>query len=488
MRRRDDQSFLAPSEEASFADAIEMTKQSLLLDLFDYLMPKEGEFWYIEADGSEVMLPMGTEMQGIAMRAQATPPQADAREDALSSLPLLRYLRPLARSGFVWGTRGLALRALKEKASERVALRWVFGQRLLRDAVQWQAHLDAWAASSGLSRREGSHRLIHVEGAAYETLQEMIQLGQARAPGLLLLEPSHINDDLVPLLHLIELAALRGFWILLHLPRQRRDQSAILPAVYEAFSQDLREMRLSSWCVGVEDLSAGRWQRRPQSEWWVLSPHPKLAEFRQLAWPHLYDLFVQGLQRPLHAQLPQGLSSRLHLPSYTGEEDAEASRRLPQEVGFHLVVDQARTSDIKAVLRLWDALMDEHAREHSAFRRRPHASQYLHRSFLQTLHQPHQLLLVLRHQEIPVGFLSASILRSPLLLENRFGQLIDMYLEPRWRGRGYGSALVEAALAWFREQRIQQVEINVALHNAEGQRFWQRHGFQMYLSAAIKKL
>ncbi|MCB9639038.1 MAG: GNAT family N-acetyltransferase [Myxococcales bacterium] len=464
-------------------DAIELTKQSLLLDLFAHLQPKEGEFWYLESDGSDVCLQAGPEAKRWGQAALQ-----DEVPEALKELPLWRWVRPFLRSGFFLGARGMALRALHELSEGRVALRWVLGQRRVHEPVQWQAHLDAWLQSSEISRQQGPHRIMHLEGAVYETLQEMIYLGQARAPGVLLIEPEYPEEELSDLLSLLETALSRGFWVLCHLPIRAQDERmSISGATYDALYRGVQELQVSLWSVEVSESSSSFWQRAKRSAWWVMAPTEGLGAFREKAWSNLQTLFRLGFQRHPEGGGIKGLSEPLSMQC---ESDALESfmKSFPQDAGFQLFVDRARSSDMKAILDLWDALMDEHAKENPLFQRRATARYYLRRTFLNHLSQPGHLLLALRHRQSPVGFLSASVMRTPLLQENRFGQIIDTYIEPEWRGRGLGSEMVRCTLQWFRLQGIRQVELNVATHNQAGERFWERHGFSPYLAVATQKI
>lgn len=462
-------------------DAIELAKQSLLLDLFAHLQPKEGEFWFLESDGSDVCLQAGAEARQFEQVAQ------EEANVAVRELPLWRWLRPFLRSGFFLGARGMALRALHTLSNGRLALRFVLGGRRVREPVQWQAHLEAWLQSVGISRQQGPHRILQIDGAVYETLQEMIYLGQARAPGILLIEPEHFEEDLSDLLHLLETAFTRGFWVLLHVPLRTADpRNSVSGATYESLIQGLEELQVSLWSVEVGGVGA-TWPHTRRSAWWVIAPNEGIQAFRAQAWSHLRRLFETGFQRAKEGLKIKDLCESMLLE---GSLDAKGAlmRSFPREAGYQLFLDRAIPSDIKAILDLWESLMDEHARETSLFQRRPTARYSLRRTFLNYLTQPGHLLLVLRHLQHPIGFLSACVTRTPLLQENRFGQIIDTYIQPAFRGHQLGSAMVRCAIEWFQTQGIQQVELNFATHNHAAERFWRRHGFSPYLCIATQRI
>jgi ribosomal protein S18 acetylase RimI-like enzyme len=55
--------------------------------------------------------------------------------------------------------------------------------------------------------------------------------------------------------------------------------------------------------------------------------------------------------------------------------------------------------------------------------------------------------------------------------------LANLCVDGRYRGRGYGSALIGAACGQARTWRLDRVELDVSFGNAEAQRLYQRLGF-----------
>jgi RimJ/RimL family protein N-acetyltransferase len=57
-----------------------------------------------------------------------------------------------------------------------------------------------------------------------------------------------------------------------------------------------------------------------------------------------------------------------------------------------------------------------------------------------------------------------------------FGEL-GMLVALPWRGRGVGTALMEAALAWAREQGLHKLSLSVFPHNTAGIALYRKFGF-----------
>jgi ribosomal protein S18 acetylase RimI-like enzyme len=54
---------------------------------------------------------------------------------------------------------------------------------------------------------------------------------------------------------------------------------------------------------------------------------------------------------------------------------------------------------------------------------------------------------------------------------------IGMAIVHDWRGRGVGSALLEAAIEWARERRLHKLALGVFPHNAAGIALYRKYGF-----------
>jgi RimJ/RimL family protein N-acetyltransferase len=54
---------------------------------------------------------------------------------------------------------------------------------------------------------------------------------------------------------------------------------------------------------------------------------------------------------------------------------------------------------------------------------------------------------------------------------------IGMAIAREWRGRGVGSALMEAAIDWARERGLHKLSLGVFAHNAAGLALYRKYGF-----------
>jgi GNAT superfamily N-acetyltransferase len=64
-------------------------------------------------------------------------------------------------------------------------------------------------------------------------------------------------------------------------------------------------------------------------------------------------------------------------------------------------------------------------------------------------------------------------------VEDDVVELTRLYVDPASRGSGIGAALVEAGLAWSRDQGASSMLVNVFADNHGGRRFYERSGFTL---------
>lgn len=83
-------------------------------------------------------------------------------------------------------------------------------------------------------------------------------------------------------------------------------------------------------------------------------------------------------------------------------------------------------------------------------------------------------VLVLLAQEDGFAF---TTVRPSAYSDAGVAMLEELYVRPRLRGRGLGSALVADLLGRMRASGVDEVQVNVDSVDADARRFYERHGF-----------
>lgn len=140
------------------------------------------------------------------------------------------------------------------------------------------------------------------------------------------------------------------------------------------------------------------------------------------------------------------------------------------------VIRPARPEEVDRVVELWAALVKDQNRYTRSVRatRDNRAAMREHLAAL----VPHGQVLVVEHQGRLVGFAAIVVNLPKLDLFYASAAISDVYVEPEVRGRGWGRALLEAAIAVVRDAGLHAVTITVAAGNEGAKALYRKAGFR----------
>ena len=137
---------------------------------------------------------------------------------------------------------------------------------------------------------------------------------------------------------------------------------------------------------------------------------------------------------------------------------------------------------------LWKSLLEHHRsvgpRIPGVGLREPDASWALRRTeYEEWLAEPDAFVLLAEEDERAVGYAVVHFRSSDdsRVTGERFGELESLAVLPEARGRGIGTALMEAVEAELLRLGIGELEIGILVTNEGATRFYERHGFRPWL-------
>ncbi|MFP8888778.1 GNAT family N-acetyltransferase [Natrialbaceae archaeon A-CW2] len=140
-------------------------------------------------------------------------------------------------------------------------------------------------------------------------------------------------------------------------------------------------------------------------------------------------------------------------------------------------IERATTEDLEAVADAWVRLARDQASYGSHVLAEPNRQ-----TMLATLgaYQVDGGLLVARETETIVGFASVTVEHGSLTLDCTRGLLSNLYVEPEYRGRGIGTALLEAAENELRERGVDVCTLEAMARNESACRFYREAGYDSF--------
>jgi GNAT superfamily N-acetyltransferase len=91
----------------------------------------------------------------------------------------------------------------------------------------------------------------------------------------------------------------------------------------------------------------------------------------------------------------------------------------------------------------------------------------------------YSFLFVATAGERTVGFISGELRQgSPTFLPKTWASVDDVFVEPEYRNRGMGRALLQSVQSWAHERGADGISLQVAAANSRGRKFYEDLGFR----------
>ncbi|MBL7211028.1 MAG: GNAT family N-acetyltransferase [Desulfobacteraceae bacterium] len=156
---------------------------------------------------------------------------------------------------------------------------------------------------------------------------------------------------------------------------------------------------------------------------------------------------------------------------------------------MQVIIRNAGEQDLDMIIELWKELMDFHKIRDQYFSR----SSDGHEKFMEFISghiaSETSKVLVAEHDGNIVGHCLASISNYPPVFENKeYGSIDDLAVTESYRRTGVGEKLCQEIQKWFKEQKIQRIELRVAVTNEVSTSFWRKMGYRPYIEILYKEI
>ena len=154
-----------------------------------------------------------------------------------------------------------------------------------------------------------------------------------------------------------------------------------------------------------------------------------------------------------------------------------------------VTIRKAVADDLNAIGSLWQEFMDFHKRRDSHFSRSTDGYERFKEFVAGHITSDTSCVLVAEHDTTVVGYCLVTLAKYTPVFEKRdYGTVFDLAVTERYRRKGIGGRLYEAAQTWFVNQDIHRIEIRVAVSNETSSAFWHKMGFDPYITTVFKNI
>ena len=138
-----------------------------------------------------------------------------------------------------------------------------------------------------------------------------------------------------------------------------------------------------------------------------------------------------------------------------------------------------RREDAAEAARLWMQSAEEHKSHDKVYETSPGAEKTMRRSLADVANNSYSFLFVAAAGGRTVGFVSGELRQgSPTFLPRTWASVDDVFVEPGYRNRGMGRALLQSVRAWAHERGADGISLQVAAANSRGRKFYEDLGFR----------
>jgi ribosomal protein S18 acetylase RimI-like enzyme len=138
-----------------------------------------------------------------------------------------------------------------------------------------------------------------------------------------------------------------------------------------------------------------------------------------------------------------------------------------------------RKDDATEAARLWMRSAEEHTAHDRIYETAPGAEKTMRRFLVDVANSGYSFLFVAAAGDRTVGFISGELRQgSPTFLPRTWASVDDIFVEPEYRNRGMGSALLQSVRDWAQERGADGISLQVAAANARGRKFYEDLGFR----------
>jgi GNAT superfamily N-acetyltransferase len=138
-----------------------------------------------------------------------------------------------------------------------------------------------------------------------------------------------------------------------------------------------------------------------------------------------------------------------------------------------------RREDAEEAARLWMQSAQEHTGHDRIYATAPGAERVMRRFLADLTSSSHSFLFVAELAGRTVGFISGELREgSPTFRQKTWASVDDVFVEPDYRNRGLGRALLKSVEAWAKERGANGISLQVAAANGRGRKFYGELGFR----------
>lgn len=109
------------------------------------------------------------------------------------------------------------------------------------------------------------------------------------------------------------------------------------------------------------------------------------------------------------------------------------------------------------------------------------------KKFLKLIRQRNSYFILAEYNSKPIGYIFARVHRDPSDPKTVLGNLSQIFIIKKFRGKGVSDLLWNETLEWFKSRKVDFLQLYVTVNNGHAVRVYKKWGFKPFMTRMVKK-
>ena len=153
-----------------------------------------------------------------------------------------------------------------------------------------------------------------------------------------------------------------------------------------------------------------------------------------------------------------------------------------------MIIREADKGDIETLSKLWYKLAKGMEQYSELNELKDDVESESEEGFTKLLDDEDTTIFLLEAEEEVAGFMVLQEGEHPSRTHEKYISIVDLFVEGRYRSKGYGTEMMEKAEEYAEKQGCDHLKVSAEVENTEARKFYEKNGFRQKKVKYVKEL